>query len=592
MLKKTLLIFIISTLTVSLQAQTDPQALQQLNLANQLFYRGDYAAAAEILTPLYQREPENERVFDLLKQCYQRLKAYALLEQMLLKRLEQRPDDIIALADLGGVCLAAGNSAEAEKNFQKALSMAEDKTIVYVKIADIYSNQQQPQKAKEIYLKARKNSQTSFLFARELAQVYEALGETENALEEYFNYYQEDNNRAGEVELIINSTLEKEEKIPVVEKFLQRKIQESPQDYLAYQILGEVYLDRNEYDQALKVYESLDKIIKAEGELVLSFARRSLDKEQFSVSEKAVNYVLQKYPNSKKHSTAVFALAEVYQKQDRFSEALQILKELQTEKTDPRDRAKALLLSGELCFQNQDFAGSVGFYQKLLAGMNAPQMAGPIILGLGNAYLGWGKSDSALSCYRQLLRLRPSLPPEEEVFFRIGELFLFTEQFDSAGNYYEQIIRKSLRSPLANDALERMRVIAENKTLDPGGLALYAQVQWLTYKGEAQTALGKFSELKESQGSLKELAYLEEAKIFRQEKEFKKSLQSLQELILKYPESYYTPLAVKLSADLYSQELKEPALALELYQKILREYPQALFLDEVREKVKKLSPLP
>jgi tetratricopeptide (TPR) repeat protein len=511
---------------------------------------------------------------------------------MLLKRLEQKPDDFLALADLGGVQLSTGKEKEAEENFQRALSLAEDKTIIYVKIANVYLNQQMSLRAKEVYLKARKESRIPFLFARELAQVYEASGETEKALEEYFHYYQEDNNRAGEVELIINSILEKEEKIPLVEKFLKRKIQENPQDYLAYQLLGEVYLEREEYEQALKIYESLDRILKAEGELVLSLAGRCLDKGQFPFAEQAVHYVLQKYSHSKKRSTAIFTLAEVHQKQNKFAEALEILNELQGAKADPRDRARALLLSGELCFQNRDFANSVSFYQTLLKESNSPQMAGFILLGLGNAYLGWGKSDSALVYYRQLLNPKPSFPSEEEINFRIGELFLFTEQFDSAGIYYEQITRKSLRSVLANDALERMRVIAENRILDPQGLSLYAQAQWLNYKGKLQSALSKFSELKKGSGSLPELAYIEEARIFQQEKDFRSSLQSLQELTLKYPESYYTPLAVKLSADLYSQELGQPALALELYQKILREYPQALFLDEVREEIKKLSPLP
>ena len=88
------------------------------------------------------------------------------------------------------------------------------------------------------------------------------------------------------------------------------------------------------------------------------------------------------------------------------------------------------------------------------------------------------------------------------------------------------------------------------------------------------------------------MLFRSEAKLHQQRKEWQASLNSLKELMEKYPESYYSSWAAKLSADLYSQELNQPALALELYQKILRDYPQALFLDEVREKIKKLSPPP
>src|SRR5574341_268243 len=268
--------------------QTDQVFMQQFQAGTQLFFRGDYAGAAEILTPLYQQQPQNAKIFDLLKQCYQKLKAYPLLEQLLQKRVEVFPEDYLSWADLGEAELAQNKPEVAEKHFQKALSLTKGQTVIYVKIVSAYLAQQKPDEAIGVYLKARRSSQAPYLFARELAKIYEGQDQTEKALTEYFNYYEEDNNRAGEVELIVTSILEKEEKIPAVEKFLKRRITEQPKDYLAFRLLGDLYLQKEEYAEALKSYQTLDKLLQAEGELVLSFAQECMDKGRLDVAEEAI----------------------------------------------------------------------------------------------------------------------------------------------------------------------------------------------------------------------------------------------------------------------------------------------------------------
>jgi len=572
--------------------QADQAFIQQFNAGSQLFFRGDYAGAAEILTPLYQQQPQNVKIFDLLKQCYQKLKAYPLLEQLLQKRVEDFPEDYLSWADLGEAELAQNKPEEAEKNFQRALSLAKNQTIIYVRIASAYLAQQKLDEAAGVYLKARRSSKAPYLFARELAQIYEAQNQYEKALAEYFNYYEEDNNRAGEVELIVKSLLEKEEKIPAVEKFLKRRIEEQPKDYLAYRLLGDLYLQREEYAEALKIFQNLDKLLQAEGELLLSFAQECMDKGNLDIAEEAIHSALQRYPRSKNRISARYALAEVYQGEQKYDAALEILREALSDSTAERDKVRALLLAGEISFQNRDFSLAVHFYHQLSQRQTVPQLSGQAFLGMGKAYLAGGKPDSALTCYRQVTKFWLTPPEDEEISFGLGELFFFTGQFDSADFYYRQITNQSLRSPLANDALERMRILAENRKLNPSGLSLLSQSEWLIYQGQFEPALNQLEELKKTEGSLAELAYLEEAGLYQQRKEWQTSLSSLKELMEKYPQSYYSPLAAKLSADLYSQELNQPTLALELYQKILRDYPQALFLDEVREKIKKLSSPP
>jgi tetratricopeptide (TPR) repeat protein len=496
------------------------------------------------------------------------------------------------MADLGEVQLIQGKEKEAQESFQEALSLAEEKTVIYVKIASAYLIQNQPLRAVEIYLKARKSSKTPQLFARELAEIYKSQGQIEEALQEYFNYYQEDSNRATEVESAVKNLKEKEENLSVVERFLKRKVQERPKDYLAYRLLGDLYLEKGEYQKALGTYESLDRIVKAEGELLLSFAESCVDKEELTMAERGADLIVQKYPHTENAIRAKFLLVEIYQEQNKYDPAIQILNQILSGQYPDKDKVQALYWSGLISFQKKDFRSALVNFRDLSLRPALPYLILQAQIGMGNSYLALGKSDSAWVAYRKVAKQRMDQTIDENLCFRLGEMFFFAEQFDSAYQYFDRITQKNLRSLLANDALERMKIIAENKSLDSLGLSRYAQIKWLVYQGKDQEAMEKLGELKADSQGLAEIAYVEEARIQMERENWNESLTPLEELIRKYPESYFVPLALKLSADLYGQRLSQPQMALELYQKILKEYPQALFLDQVRQRIRTLTSQP
>ena len=573
-------------------AQTEKDFLNKFNAGLQYYNRSNFDQAAKIFAELYRQDPQNVRILDLLRDCYRKLKDFPSEEALLSDWLKHSPANFIRMADLGEVQLIQGKEKEAQESFQKALSLAEEKTVIYVKIASAYLIQNQPLRAVEIYLKARKSSKTVSLFARELAETYKSLNQTEKALQEYYNYYQEESNRATEVESAVKNLKEKEENLPVVERFLRRKVQESPKDYLAYRLLGDLYLEKGEYQKALVTYESLDRIVKAEGELLLSFAESCVDKEELSTAEQGANLVLQKYPQSENKIRADFLLVEIYQKQKKYDPAVQILDQILTGQNSDKDKVQALYWSVLINFQKKDFSSALVNFRDLSTRPALPYLVLQAQIGMGNSYLALGKSDSALIAYRKVAKQRMDQTIEENLFFRQAEMFFFTQEFDSAYNYYDRITQKNLRSPLANDALERMKIIAENKSLDSSGLSRYAQIKWLVYQGREQEALQQLEELRLSSQGLAEIACIEEARIQMERQNWKESLAPLEELVQKYPESYFVPLALKLSADLYSQRLGQPQMALELYQKILKEPPPALFLDQVRQKIKTLTSQP
>ena len=58
----------------------------------------------------------------------------------------------------------------------------------------------------------------------------------------------------------------------------------------------------------------------------------------------------------------------------------------------------------------------------------------------------------------------------------------------------------------------------------------------------------------------------------------------------KFPASPYLALALKSVGDVYQQDLKDIPKARETYELFLKKFPNSLFVQEVREKLKALSP--
>lgn len=77
--------------------------------------------------------------------------------------------------------------------------------------------------------------------------------------------------------------------------------------------------------------------------------------------------------------------------------------------------------------------------------------------------------------------------------------------------------------------------------------------------------------------------------IQKEEGEFENSIFSLEKLQQNYPESPYSPLAQKLIGDFYYYHLNDKVEAEKSYQVLLKNYSKSLFVEEVREKLKKLK---
>ena len=588
-IKLLFLVFLLPLLTVPVYPQTDREYVLQLNLAIRYFNDGNYAEAIRLFEELYPHNPANQKVYSLLKQSYKKLGQNQKLEQFITGHLQTEPDNFLELVELGEAQLALEKYDPARKNFLRALETAPDRVLATKLISSAYVRCGLEEEAVRVYLQARKESKDKNSYARELAEIYESQEKIEQSITEYYNYYTADQDQSLLVERKVKSWIDGEIELPGIEKFLKHKTREHPDDFLAFRLLGELHFGQAEFQSALEDYLGVDRALKTEGAQILNLLERFYTQKNWQMAEKGIALIQKEFPQSPHIIYTRFTLAQIYKEQEKYAEAQKVVQTILSGNPPEKEKVAGLFLAGQLGFLNRDYLNGISHYRSLLAYRSFPQVGQEARIGIGDCFLASGANDSAFNQYRQLLVESLNQEVRERVLFNLGEAFLFAEEFDSASFYYDQLIQSSLRSPLANDALERRKVIIENITRNPSGLAVFARAKKSVYQSDSQRALELVQEMKSQPGLLAEVAYLEEARIYSGLKEWEKSLSTLENLTAEFPQSYFAPLAIKLSADLNLEKLGKPEIALELYQKVLRDYPQALFLDQVRQKIKELG---
>jgi len=142
-----------------------------------------------------------------------------------------------------------------------------------------------------------------------------------------------------------------------------------------------------------------------------------------------------------------------------------------------------------------------------------------------------------------------------------------------------------------NNGLERLNLIKDNLDMNRPFLKDFSKGLLLEYQGNFTEAEKLFEIISQAKVStLSDAALMEKSALLRKQKDFKSSISEYQSLSDKFPESPYLALALKSIGDIYQQDLGDIPKAKETYELFLKKFPTSLYVQEVREKLKVLSP--
>jgi tetratricopeptide (TPR) repeat protein len=233
--------------------------------------------------------------------------------------------------------------------------------------------------------------------------------------------------------------------------------------------------------------------------------------------------------------------------------------------------------------------------EQLEALLNLPdldkQLIGEVKLELGDIYILSGELWESALLFGQIEKDFANEPLGQEAKFKNAKLAYF--QGDFLWSKAQLDILKSATSQLiANDALNLSLLISSDLSIknDSAALLKYANADLLFFKKqnkEALQLLDSISVLYPGNTLDDDIAMLK-TKIFINNKSIDQAIEQLQKIINLNITGLWGDDALFLLAGIYEEETKQTDKAMELYQKLINDFPGSLFVLEARQRYRKL----
>jgi TolA-binding protein len=403
---------------------------------------------------------------------------------------------------------------------------------------------------------------------------------------------------------IASYTTDAEQSRPVVE-VLQAQLQHTTQEYLIRKLRADLYLRVEDYANAIQEFkileglkDPLEALNKESGKEIFFFAEKALNAGQFQYALEAYNLILLKYKNSPFTIRALYGMALAKQKQKRSTEAIQDYNELIAQAPQSPWTPEALFQIGEIYFLDFfELDHALAAYQSLI--QKYPQ--GPKTLGayfrIGDCFAAKGDMKSAKLWYEKPMQLNSSNSEiRDQSLYKSAFVDFLNGEFDPALKKLRQVTQHIGQNPdgdqsFVNDALELTILIEENHRKSAEALQDYAEAQKFNLQRKTAEALAKLQAILANYPTapIVDESLLELGDLENRRGNFAAAIDYFQNLLKDHPESIYNALAQKRVGEIYEIGLGDPRKAYEAYEQVLIHYPNSLYLEEVRQKLRALQ---
>jgi tetratricopeptide (TPR) repeat protein len=249
-----------------------------LNISGDIRYQnGDIDGAIQEFKTALLLDPSDVNVHNSLGVCYGILSDYdnALIEFQEAARLD--PNEVMALYNLGLINMLTGDTEKALQYFLEAGEKEDDIFEITFQIGNVYLKMGQPEKAKKSFEKAvTLNSESGPAF-RCLGECFNAMNMTDDAVSAYKKAIRQNPNDAESLSALgyLFDLLGENPEITTI--LCQQSIDIAPENGLFRHRLGNLYLKRNQLEDALEQFQKAHDLGHDSGDMIEKIKRLMLD---------------------------------------------------------------------------------------------------------------------------------------------------------------------------------------------------------------------------------------------------------------------------------------------------------------------------
>ena len=573
------------------------QTEEQLGV--QYYMNRDLEKARSTFEALYNRAPNQFNYYYYINTLFE-LKDFDKAEKVIKKQFKSVPEDPRYQVDLGYLYIMQGDVAKGRKVYENCIKELKVDKFQVLNLASAFSSRRETEYMIRTYKRGRELLRDPSAFSFELAYTYEMLGNTELMIDEYLNLLTSSPQQISMVENRLQTWLADDadnSKNETYHAVLLKKLQEHPDEILYNELLLWHSIQQKDFAFALVQAKALDRRYGENGQRVFDLAELCVNNDSYDAAIDGYKYIIKKNADKElvMRSRIELINTEFRQYQAAFS----------------HDNAKLLRMEQE--------------YVKLLDELGKSAFTIPLILNLAHLQaFQLDKTDAAIELLSEAIRI-PSVPikSQAECKLELGDIYLFSDNPWEATLLYSQVDKAFKNEPLgheaklrnarlsfyigefgwaqaqldvlkaatskliANDAMELSLLISDNIEEDSltTPLQQYARADLLEFRNRDAEALAVLDSVIASYPghSIIDDALFKKAEIEVKNGRYQAAAGYYTEIIEKYPFGLLADDAMYNLAILFENQLNDKGKAMELYEKILTQYPGSLYVVDARK---------
>ena len=541
-----------------------------------------------------------QKVYDNYLKCLIALNQYDDAIKLVKSFIKSSPKNVLYKIDLGEVYLANGDTDKAYKSFQTAIKDLGANQYQTISMANDFIRLNELDLAYDTYIKGRKELDGKYNFHYELATLEGIRGNIPAMIDEYLDLINENPAYVSSVQNALGRNFdftEKNDKTDYLREALYIRVQDNPDNLTYSEMLIWMLIQQEDFNAAFIQTRAMDKRLGENGYRVLNLARIAKSNNDYKTAIKCYEYIAEKGSNNPYY---IFSQTE---RIDVMQEALTASNGFNSEAVKQLDKEyhatfNALGLSENTATLLMQWAHLKAYYENdadtaivmLESAMSLanvyPKILAHIKLELADVYMLQNYIWEASLLYLQVDKDFKNDVLGHEAKFRNARLYYYTGNFAWAEAQLD-VLKASTSKLIANDAMELSLLISDNLALDTITLPLemFARADLLYLQHQDLAAIQTLDSISLNfpGHSLQDEIYYKKYEISLRDENYDQAMAYLQQILDLYGDDLLADKAAYNLALLYEEKYQNIEKASELYQLILSNYPNSLYVDDARK---------
>ncbi len=559
---------------------------------------GDYKSAARLWQSVLSDNPNDDRAFFGVVRSLKALQNYAGLTDIVEQKLQHKRSRQV-LVVWAQVLVKTNRGADADGVWDEILSSDKAKPDLFAEVAKAQLEVQQSANAIATLLKARSACDDDGLFADDLSQLYAANGDYRHGSAEVLTAFF----RSGNLQMAegrLSAFMQGDTAMRYLKQFMSEQASTYDDKFSFLRLYQWFLRESKSYDEAFVVAQRMDKLHGGNGRDVIEFADQCRMDGHQDVAIKAYSFLVAQKRHDDIGQSAAFGYASCMEARFREGKVLQssevepviaMYRDIISDFPNTYTAADAQLHIAR-CYDRylHDSPSAIKEYTVLTQSYTGFPQSSTGTVELGLAYLHADDLDHARTNFTlalSLVRVGTSASVSQAALFYLAELNFYQCQFDSALSYYNRI-EQHAESEFANDAIERLTAIALHRD-DSLDFQLYAHacMRVAQYRYADACVLLDQVGSQSRDADLAEVALVMAADVSFKAADYPAVYRYVDRLKQRNAESIYADKALYLNAQSLEAEGKND-LASQKYLELLARFPSSPFIQDSREKIRKL----